>query len=222
MIIYNPHNTQILKERIKLAEELLNQIPVKYCFITGSFLYKEKYEDIDVFVISRSKKKLERLRLENKKVKITMIDFNDLYSLFYHSASKSCISKNILPTKPLKVTISDYWHVVNEAIPVILNQKNKFHKDARFLVLYTEYFKANNILDTLQLTQKINEFKNYEELLEYAKMEIPLIMNIKRKKSYIRRFFYSQAGFYKDMLDYKAQKFLYELTHLITRGINHG
>ena len=222
MIIYNPHNTQMLKERIKLAKELLNLIPVKYCFITGSFLYKEKYEDIDVFVISRSKKKLERLRLENKKVKITRIDFNDLYSLFYHSASKSCISKNILPTKPLKVTISDYWHVVNEAIPVILNQKDNFYKDARFLVLYTEYFKANNILDTLQLTQKINEFKNYEELLKYAKMEIPLIINIKIKKSYIRRFFYSQAGFYKDMRSYKAQKFLYELTHLITRGINHG
>lgn len=122
----------------------------------------------------------------------------------------------------MKVTISDYWHVVNEAIPIILNQKDKFHKDVRFLVLYTEYFKTGNVLDTLQLTQKINEFKNYEELLEYAKREIPLIITIKRKKSYIKRFFYSQAGFYKDMLDYKAQKFLYELTHLITKGINHG
>src|SRR3989344_1615535 len=183
MIIYNPHNTQLLNNRIREAEELLNQIPVKYCFITGSFLYKEKYEDIDVFVISRSKKKLEKLRLENKKLKLTMIDFNDLYSLFYYSAYKSCIAKNILPTKPLKVTISDYWHVVNEAIPIILNQKDNFHKDARFLVLYTEYFKTGNVLDTLQLAQKINEFKNYEELLEYAKREIPLIITIKRKKS---------------------------------------
>ena len=222
MIIYNPNNTQLLNNRIKEAEELLNHIPAKYCFITGSFLYKEKYEDIDIFVVTRSKTKMQNLKIENKKIKLTIIDFNDLYSLFYHSASKSCIAKNILPTKPLKVTISDYWHVVNEAVPTILNQKDNFHKDARFLVLYTEYFKANNVLDTLQLTQKINEFKNYEELLEYAKREIPLTITIKRKKSYIKRFFYSQAGSYKDMLDYKAQKFLYELTHLITRGINHG
>jgi len=54
MIIYNPHNGQFLNERIKKADELFNQIPTKYCFITGSFLYKEKYNDIDIFLISRT------------------------------------------------------------------------------------------------------------------------------------------------------------------------
>ena len=96
MMIYNPQNQKVLKERIRLAEELLSQIPAKYCFITGSFLYKEKYNDIDVFVISRSKKEF---KVKNEKVKITIIDFNDLYSLFYHSVSKSCIAKNLLPQK---------------------------------------------------------------------------------------------------------------------------
>ena len=88
MIIYNPSHGVIAKERIKAAEALLDSIPAKYCFITGSFLYKEKYNDIDIFVITRSKKELP---INNKKMNITIIDFNDLYSIFYHSASRNCI-----------------------------------------------------------------------------------------------------------------------------------
>lgn len=219
MIIYNPHNVQIIEERINVTKALLDEIPAKYCFITGSFIYKEKYRDIDIFVVTRSKK---QIKVGNKKAKVTIIDFNDLYSLFYHSISKSCIAKNIVPTKPLKVTISDYWHVVNEAVPTLLNQKNKYHKDVRFLVLYTEYFKTGEILDTFQLDKKISDFRNYQDVLEYIKENVPLVINRHRKKSYLKRFFYTQAGFYRDLRDYSAQSFLYNLTHSITRGFAHG
>ena len=220
MIIYNPHNEKIISERISQAKEIFKQLPSKYCFITGSFLYKKKYNDIDIFVVSRTKKKL---KVKNKKAKITTIDFNDLYSLFYHSISKSCIAKNILPVKPLKVTISDFWHVINEAIPTLLNQKNKFHKNVRFLILYVEYFRSGDILDTFQLDKKIKQFKSYKEIIEYVKENVPKIINKKIKKSYIKRFFYTQAGFYKDIKDeYDAQNILYELTHAITKGAVHG
>ena len=219
MIIYNPHNEKLLHERLKETENLLVQIRAKYCFITGSFLYKEKYKDIDVFVVTRTKKKIV---LKNKKVKITTIDFNDLYSLFYHSISKSCIAKNILPTKPLKVTLSDYWHIINEAIPTLLNEKDKFHKNVRFLVLYTEYFKTGEVLDTFQLNKKINYFKDYSEVMKYVKRELPNIINDYAKPSYIKRFFYTQAGYYKELKEYAAQSFLYELTHEVARGIAHG
>lgn len=214
MIIYNPHNEQIIKDRIKKTKTILDEIPAKYPFITGSFIYKEKYKDIDIFAITRSKKEI---KVSNKKAKVTIIDFNDLYSLFYHSISKSCIAKNILPTKPLKVTISDYWHVVNEAVPTLLNQKNKYHKDIRFLVLYTEYFKTGDILDTFQLDKKINNFRDYKDVLKYIKDNVPKVIYKHTKKSYLKRFFYTQAGFYKDLRNYKAQSFLYNLTHSITR-----
>ena len=219
MIIYNPDNENILKQRIKLAEEILNQIPVKHCFITGSFLYKKKYNDIDVFIITRSKKKF---KVDIKKVKITTIDFNDLYSLFYHSISKSCVAKNFLPKKTLKVTVSDYWDVINEAVPTLLNQKDKFHKNVRYLVLYTEYLKTGMILDTFQLDQKIKQFKSYKEILNYVQENAPKIIINKVKKSYLKRFFYTQAGYYKDMMNYRAQSFLYHLTHMITGSVTNG
>jgi hypothetical protein len=220
MIIYNPRSERIIKERIEQAEAILSQIPAKHCFITGSFLFKEKYNDIDIFVISRTKK---NLKIANNKAKVTVIDFNDLYSLFYHSASKSCVSKNILPQPQVKATISDYWQVINEAVPALLNQKNKFHKTVRFLILYTEYFKTREILDTFQLAKKINSFKSYKEILDYARTEIPDIIKKNITQSYAKRFFYTQAGFYKGIKEeYDAQSFLYELVHEVTRGIAHG
>ena len=155
-------------------------------------------------------------------VKITTLDFNDLYSLFYHSVSKSCIAKNILLTKQLRVTLSDYWQVINEAIPTLLNEKDKFHKNVRFLILYTEYFKTDEVLDTFQLYEKISSFKDYKEVMEYIKRELPNIINNHAKPSYVKRFFYTQAGYYKELKEYAAQRFLYELTHEVARGITHG
>jgi len=218
MIIYNPHNENIIGERLEEANKVLDEIPAKYSFITGSFLYKENYKDIDVFVVSRTKRKIA---ISNKKVKITIIDFNDLYSLFNHSVSKSCIAKNLLPKKPLKVTVSDYWHVINEAVPTLLNEKNKFHKNVRFLVLYTEYFKSGEVLDTFQLSNKINAFKNYKDVLKYAMTEVPKIIYEHLTTSYRKRFFYTQASYYKNS-EYEAQNFLYHLARATARGIVHG
>ena len=219
MIIYNPHNQQLSNERLKEAEVLLTQIPTKYCFISGSFLYKEKYKDIDIFVITRSKKKIA---VKNSRAKITILDFNDLYSLFYHSVSKSCVAKTLLPQRPLKITLADYWHVINEAIPTILNEKDKFHKDLRFLVLYTEYFKTDEVLDTFQLNERINSFHDYREVLAFIKRELPDIIHTHAKPSYIKRFFYTQAGHYKELQDYEAQNYLYDLTHDVAKGVAYG
>ena len=219
MIIYNPYDQHFIKERIASAQALLEQIPAKYCFISGSFLHQEKYNDSDIFVISRSKKKIV---IPHTKAKITILDFNDLYSLFYHSVAKSCMAKNILPQRPLKVTIADYWQVINEAIPTILNHKNKYHKNIRFLVLYTEYFKTGEILDTFQLQAKINSFKNYTAIMNYVHQEVPAIMQKNTTKSYAKRFFYTQAGYYKDLQEYDAQSFLYTLSHEIAQEVAHG
>ncbi len=219
MIIYNPHNELILQERMAEAREILQKIPAKYCFITGSFLHQEKYQDIDVFVLSRSAKPLI---FKNKKIKVTRIDFNEMYSLFYHSSSKSCIAKNILLQRPLKVTLSDYWQIINETIPTLLNEKKNFHKNIRALILYTEYFKTREILDTFQLNEKVNSFQNYQKVMEYIKQEVPIIMTTQARFSYIKRFFYTQAAAYKGLLHYDAQKYLYELAHTIIRTFHHG
>jgi hypothetical protein len=213
MIIYNPNNIKIMKERLIEAENILNEIPARSVFISGSFLFKKGYEDIDVFVITRSSKKF---KTKNKKVKITKIAFNSLHSLFYHSVSKSCVSKNILPTKKLRATISDCWDVVNEAVPAVFNEKN-FKKDIRNLVLYTEYFLNGIVLDSYGLSEKVDEFSSRKQVLFYLANSLPKAILRTVGKDYVKRFFYTQAGVYKETLNYESHKYLYDLSHMIIK-----
>ena len=214
MIIYNPQSQKYLPERLKEAEQILNKISAKYCFITGSFLYKKKYRDIDVFILSRSKKSFT---FAQKNIKITILDFNQLYSLFYHSVSKACVATNILPQKDLKVAIADYWEIINESIPSLLNQRKSFSKNIRSLVLYTEYFKNGKVLDSIELSERSGSFSSIEAVLKYIQKESPQAIQKNASFKYIKRFFYTQAGVYRDMKEYKAQNILYELTHKITK-----
>jgi hypothetical protein len=203
---------RISEKKKQMVEDILAKLPYRYCFITGSFLFKEDYKDIDVFVITRGKKKLT---FADKRINITLIDFNDLHSLFYHSIKKLCIAKNILPEKDTKATLANYWDVVNEVTPMILNEKDMYHKEVRDLILYTEYFKTGKIIDAFELMKKIDSFKDYNSILDYISKEAPKIFSDKISPGYIKRFFYSQAGNYKDMVEYDAQKYLYNLSHTI-------
>jgi hypothetical protein len=215
MIIYNPHGNTLMPERLKLAEKLLSGIPAKHCFITGSFLYASQYNDIDIFVVSRSKKSIV---IREKKATVTFIDFNKMYSLFYHSATKCCVAKNILPTRPLKVTAADYWSVINEAVPTIMNSKENLLKEARNVTLYTEYLKTSNVLDSYNLKKKAEELGTKAKILAYIKRETPNIFRKKLKKSYILRAFYTYSGLYRRISGYSAQRFLYNLAHSIIRN----
>jgi len=209
MIVYGPDN--MIPARIKEAEKILDRLPFRHCLITGTFLYEEKYKDIDVFVISRSKRKIEA----EKKIKLTIIDFNQLHSLFYHSLSKMCVAKSVLPRKELRVTIADYWDVIDEAVPTVLNEKKDFHKGIRPLVLYTEYLENDTILTSFDLRHKIYSFKNSEEVLSYIRIHAPLGIRKRAKKGYIKRYFYTQAGFHKRNIRFVGQKDLYEISHAI-------
>jgi hypothetical protein len=209
MIIYSQEN--MIPERIKEAEKILSKLPFRYCFITGSFLFKEKYKDIDVFAITRSNKEIKGINL-NK------IDFNDLHSLFYYSISNMCVAKSVLPKKEPRVTIADYWSIINETIPTLINEKESFHKTIRSLILYTEYLKNKKILGSFELNKLVYSFKNYTQVLNYIKEEAPIAIHSQVEQSYIKRYFYSQAGFHKENIKYAGQKDLYDISHAIIAG----
>jgi len=215
MIIYNT-GTIMKQERVKQAESILNSIPFKQCFITGSFLYKETYNDIDVFVVSRSKKKFTP---KNKKIDLQFIDTNDLYSLFFHSISKCCVSKNILLKKQIRTTIANYWNVVNETLPDVSNEPENIRKNVKQLILFTEYFKTGRILDTRELREHAKKFKDKKQVVEYIKINFPLSVKNKASINYLKRFFYTYAGFYKEALEYKGQREMYHLSHNVLHGV---
>lgn len=208
MYVYNPD--KIIPERIKQAENILKKIRVKHAFIGGSFLYKRRYKDIDLFLITRTKKEIE---IEG--VQVSEIDFNKMHSLFYHSVTKMCVSKNILPKKDLKVTLKDYWKAINYAVPTMANERKS--KNAREVLLYTEYLQTGKILDSFEL-HNITKKMSLKKMLSYIFQNSPNIFRKRMKKSYLFRFFYSYSGFYEDSREYDVYEFLYHFCHHIING----
>ncbi len=217
IIEYNPNNRRILKGRKKEAERIFNKLPYRYCFISGSFLFKKNYKDIDVFVITRSKK---RIKLENKKMNVQIIDFNNLSSLFYHSVKKSCLAKNILPERELKVSVSEYWEIINETMADIKNKKMNFSKEIRALILYTFYLNTNKVMDSFDLIKASNRLNTIKKVEDYIKKNAPTGISKNVNQSYIERFFYTAASQYKDLFEYAGMKDMYNLTHLIIKNGN--
>ena len=212
MIIYSPDH--MIPGRIKEAEKILEKLPYRYCFITGTFLYNKKYKDVDVFAITRSKKKIQT----KKRIKLSIIDFNELHSLFYHSISKMCVAKEVLPKKELRATVANYWSIINETVPTLINEKENFRKAIRSLVLHTEYLENNKILNSYELRTLIHSFKNYGDVLEYIKIHAAIAIKNKAKEGYIKRYFYTQAGFHKHNIQYAGQKDLYDISHAIAQA----
>lgn len=212
MIIYNPQDTDLLKNRVGEASRILDKIEAKHCFITGSFLYAKNYKDIDIFVITRKKAKF---LVKNKKAAVSVIDFNELHSLAYHSLAKCCVSKDILPKKTIRLTMSEYWSAVNEAIPSLMNEKTKPEKQIRTVVLYTEYLRNNKVLDSFELRQMTNKLRTKQEFYRYLEHSLPAAVHAWKKQGYIRRFFYTQAGNYRKFFEFSSQRHLYMLCHRI-------
>ena len=208
MIIKYTDNEHIRKREEK-AEEIFSSLPYRYCLITGSFIYKKNYKDIDVFVISRSKKKAKA----EGSVRVQSLDFNDLHSLFYHSIIKQCIAKNILPKKPLKVTMAQCWESISEAYISLMNDPKDFRKHARDIMLYIHYAKTREVLGSIDLAKKTNEFRGAKEVQEYVKKSAPKALSLLGSKTYRKRYFYTQAASYKELFDYGSYTFLYAVAH---------
>lgn len=187
MFVYSPEN--ILPERLAEAKKILQRVPYKHAFITGSFLYEEEYNDIDVFIISRTKKTFEMEGCD-----VHFIDFNQASSLFFHSVTKQCVSKSVIPVKKLRVRVSDYWELLNEILTPVAGDAN-MKKEARMAILYTVYLSQGVVLDSYSL-KKYSFEKNDLECFLFN--HAPSIFQKHMSLSYLKRFFYSRTKYYEE------------------------
>ncbi len=168
----------IRKERISKAIKLLKKYSRKHknlkIFISGSFLYSEKYNDIDIFIISKYDK--EDYREAN--IHVNYLPVNIEKTLFFHSIYAVSIS-NFKTNAAIEEDfgISDILHLY-EVTVLLMMQKNNYIQELRDLILRLEYLSNKVILNSMQLkiiTDKITASKNPIKLI--SKYLITKIIN---------------------------------------------
>ena len=89
----------------------------KKAFISGSFLFSEHYEDIDLYIISNKRKQFHK-----DKIHYIFITNSDLSKPLFNSASKFCVSNFLIAANPIisrpnfNELVSSYQIAINEIL----------------------------------------------------------------------------------------------------------
>jgi len=179
----------ILSERIIPARKIIQQMQKKHrrakILISGSYLFNQQFNDIDVFIFSKYHK--EDYRWKN--IHINFLPETAINSLFFSSLCQISLSNFATQysqpsTSPisLKDILGTYELLVNE----ILNKEN-FQKKLRDFIIGAEYIATGQILNPLQLYRLKNKFSRRNVLvllqkyfteklaLNYTKAELSLL-----------------------------------------------
>ncbi len=153
----------IREDRLKKAIKLLKKYSRKHknmkMLITGSFLYKEKYNDIDIFVISKYNKE----DYKDGKVHINFLPADIEKTLFFKSIYKISVA-NFKSTKRVEeeFKVEDILQLY-EIVIVLIMQKSYYLPELRDLITRAEYISNKVILNSMQLktiTDKVIKTKN--------------------------------------------------------------
>jgi hypothetical protein len=145
---------QMIPERVEEAKKLLKELNKERTFISGSFLFKKDYEDIDIYVISKKRKSYHKGKKHFIFITEKMIQ-NPIFfsSLKYSVANFSMEIKPIIKREEFGEILFIYQWVINQ----ILEKEDQ--KELRNLVFNYYLQIKNTVLDSHSLYQKTEEIK---------------------------------------------------------------
>jgi hypothetical protein len=189
----------MIPERVEEAKQILKEINKEKAFISGSFLYSKKYNDIDIYIISNKRKQYSK-----GKRHLIYITEEDLKKSFFISAAKYSVSNTSLKISPeiKREEFSEILFVYQWVINQILDKEDQ--KELRILVFQYYMQIKEVILDSYTLFQKTEELKNLPE-----KEEIKKVNQITKElllKTYSRTYLYNGISkFSKDFREIRKE-----------------
>jgi len=165
----------MLPERKEEALKILKQAELNHknlkIIISGSFLYQKKYNDIDLFIIS----KYEKEDYKEDKLHFNYLKQEDENSLFVKSISQISISNfdaSFLHVKE-RITISQIISKYQQVLKDITDKNNTWLKiDLRDLIMGCTYAGEKVVLNSAQLHHLVNKLtvnqNNLKSLFVYS------------------------------------------------------
>jgi len=131
--------------------------------VSGSFLYKEKYNDIDIFVLSKYNKE----DYKEGKVHVNFLPDDIEKTLFFKSISAISVSNFKYKESEIeeKFVLNDILHLY-EVVVLLMMQKDEYVSELRELILRLEYIAYNIILDSRELKEISDKIKRSKKSIE--------------------------------------------------------
>jgi len=203
---------KIIQDRLKQAYEYLHKFSRKFknkhIIITGSFLYSKKYNDIDIFIISKYEKEDYNLG----RYHINYFTEDVCNSLFFKSITKLCISNKEIPPYPLKekIDMDTFISLYQELFNDLDNNLKGTKKTLREFLLQAHFISNASIPDSLDLKNEVDniiKLKNPKEIIKNLFVNTILI-GVDKKKALIMMK-YMVSSYNELMKRYKQHKSYY-------------
>lgn len=142
-------------ERVQKAKKILKELNYEKAFISGSFLYLRKYNDIDIYIISKRRKQYHK-----GKQHFIFITEEDLKKPIFCSAAKYSVANFSIKIEPeikrmeLDETLFTYQWIINQIL------EGEDQKELRDLVFQYYLQTKNIVLNSRKLYYKTKEIKN--------------------------------------------------------------
>src|SRR3989338_7891340 len=154
----------MIPERVEKAKEILKAINKEKAFISGTFLFAQDYNDIDIYVISNKRKQFhQKEETSDKELHFIYITENDLKKPIFNSASQYCVANFFIETPHANIekpAFSDLVMTYEMAVTEIMNSeidKDEDQKTSRELIFEYNLQVKNIVLDSYTLSKRFNE-----------------------------------------------------------------
>ncbi len=161
----------ILPGRLSQAERILARFSRKFknrqVIISGSFLYSKKYNDIDIFILS----KYEKEDYKSGPYHINYLGEDSRSSLFFHSLARLSVSNKKIEALPIdeKGLIDKLISVFQELYDDIDKKRSGVKSTLREFLLLASYLSNQALPDSRQLgieVKKVLSLKNPNEIIK--------------------------------------------------------
>ena len=194
---------QIISNRKNKAIKLLKKFSRNHknmkLLISGSFLYNKRYNDIDLFIVS----KYEKEDYQEKGIHINYLTPDSLNTLFFHSLSQISISNFNTSFLDLKenINIDDLVMKYQEVMKDLEEKNYSWLKiDLRDFLIDCSYARDEMVLSSLQLKNNLTSLlkrKNKKEIIQ--KMFIYTLLKSYKSKE-VKRISLNMIDSYKSLM----------------------
>ncbi len=178
---------KILPERLILAKKYLRQFSRKFknkhLIISGSFLYSQKYNDIDVFIVE----KYEKNDSQQGQFQFNYLAEEVYHSLFFASLKKLCVSNQPLPASEIaeKINLDTFISLYQEVFNDFAQNPHAVKETLRNYLVQSAFLKNAPLPDSQELKIQIDsllKLKNPTEIIKKIFVET-VVLGIEPKDS---------------------------------------
>ncbi|MEK6952261.1 MAG: hypothetical protein AABX29_04555 [Nanoarchaeota archaeon] len=156
----------IREDRLKKVIALLKKYTRKHknmkILISGSFLYNKRYNDIDIFILSKYNKEDYRDGLIHINYLPLDVEKTIFFKSIYSISVANFKSEEEIKEKFMVEDILNYY----ELVILLLIQKDDYIRELRDLIIMAEYISNRVVLNSMQLKITVDKIINSKNTIE--------------------------------------------------------